>query len=200
MVVDDSVIVKEVEMLWPDVAKRLKVGLNKKNAKVWRAIWDAFGEESYLAGFGGQIPAATATELAMQYFKSHGLELVKNLTETDLDSIKSALIENWGVGKEQFARIMKDEYIASESRLERIYISETHVANRVGQKDYQEEVGSRTKTWIATGIDGVCCDECMDMHNETVEINELYSNGSDVAHAHPNCMCTDAFDYTPKEG
>ncbi|AEA19688.1 Phage putative head morphogenesis protein, SPP1 gp7 (plasmid) [Bacillus thuringiensis serovar chinensis CT-43] len=45
------------------------------------------------------------------------------------------------------------------------------------------------KTWL-TGNDERVCKECGGLHGETVDIDDLFSNGKMCPPAHPHCRCT----------
>ena len=179
--------------LWKVAEDSLRSVLQLKNAKVWRRAWEGGLARSYLDGMAEEAvgPVISASELAQSYFEKQGLRFAKELTETDLRFIRQTLIDNWD-DKSGFLDAIRETYICSEARGERIWDNETHIAYRSGNQDYARSDGKTTKTWVTTGSDAMC-EECEAMDGETVPIDEPYSNGMMTAHAHNGCQCDEEF-------
>lgn len=166
--------------------------LDEKNQRVWNTFWQDVGENVFLDGAGNH---KTATERSQEYFQDHGLELVKDLTDNDIVEMHQALKENWGIGADEFVRVMRESSRAGDVQLERIYRTETHNAALHGHRSAALEHGQKTRSWTAIG-DERQCPECaqLEAENQNVPVDEPYTNGLYVANAHPDCRCIDHYD------
>jgi len=203
-----------LEALWPKVSTPLAKELLKKNWSLWARLWAKQGAKSYLTGarvhatksgipYSGEIGTRSK-----EYFLQHGLDLVKGMTETDLQTVKDGMLEWWGVGEEQFARNLSESYVASPERLKTIYRTEHHDAQNQGAQDLAKEVGHDTKTWFSAHDERSCpiCGE--QLHEKTIPIDEEFvayytrKDGSEieirVQHppAHPRCYSHDTEVFT----
>ncbi|MGE6808291.1 phage minor head protein, partial [Bacillus thuringiensis] len=65
-----------------------------------------------------------------------------------------------------------------------------HKLNLIAMWRYPYKGANRNKkTWL-TGNDERVCKECGGLHGETVDIDDLFSNGKMCPPAHPHCRCT----------
>jgi SPP1 gp7 family putative phage head morphogenesis protein len=177
-----------------------------KNKSLWKKIWDLIGARAWTAGyiqahvkFGLQSDKPTLADVkelrfpsARKYFEEHGMSVIKDLTETDMNRLFGALVQNYGIGEKAFARKYKESYSFAPSRLKNIYRTETHMSQRFAQTTAAKEAGLQTKTWYAVG-DEATCPICGELNGETVPINQPYSNGEYVAHGHPRCRCQELY-------
>ena len=179
---------------WDMVRPAIMVKLDKKNMKVWENIWDSVAKEAFEAGVESVPNSISSDVLAKIYHKEHGLEFVGQMSDTDIALLKGHIKTNWGVGERKFARIVRDSYPCSDTRLKRIYRTEVHQADIHGSWGMAKKLKAKTKTRHAVG-DERTCHICLDMDGETVPINEAYSDGSFVAHSHPGCRCVQTYKY-----
>lgn len=205
------------EMLedWYDLQDELKPTLVKKNWLLWATLFSAVVLPGIVQGTRSEptvkqpaviikgkqqepIPPLEPRQIvnySQEYFKEHGLELCKSLTETDLTRLKGDLIQNWNKGEDAFAKAFKESYPVSKQRLETIYRSERHMAEYYGVMKRAERAGHSYKQWRAVG-DERTCDECMQYDMEIVPIGEPFSNGAMTANAHVNCYSSDTEVFT----
>lgn len=214
------------EMLedWYDLQDELKPVLIEKNWLLWATLFSAVVLPGIVQGTRSEptvkqpaviikgkqqepIPPLEPRQIvnySQEYFKEHGLELCKSLTETDLTRLKGDLVQNWNKGEDAFAKAFKESYPVSKQRLETIYRSERHLAEYHGVMKRAERAGHSYKQWRAVG-DERTCDECMQYDMQIVPIGEPFSNGAMTASAHPGCRCSmisltdDEFDEMPDE-
>ena len=199
------------EMLedWYDLQDELKPVLIEKNWLLWATLFSAVVLPGIVQGTRSEptvkqpaviikgkqqepIPPLEPRQIvnySQEYFKEHGLELCKSLTETDLTRLKGDLVQNWNKGEDAFAKAFKESYPVSKQRLELIYRSERHMAEYHGVMKRAERAGHTRKMWRAVG-DERTCSECMDYDLEIVPIDEPFSNGMMTANAHPGCRCS----------
>lgn len=195
-----------IDSWWRKYKKLFEDLFQKKNEKLWELIWNKVGAlawaKSYIRahtkfGLPGKPPSYEDVKErrfpdAKTYFVDHGLQFVKEMTETDKKQLYNHLVSDFGVGEKEFARKYKDSYSFSESRLKTIYRTEIHLSQRNSQIAGAVTAGSTHKIWRAVGDEAVC-PICRQFNDETRPINSPYSNGEMVAHAHPRCRCVDIF-------
>ncbi len=124
--------------------------------------------------------------------------LVKGITETTRDSVAAALSRGLEEGKStgDIARDVAESGAFAPSRARLIARTESTRASNGAPteslKSYSKESGRRyTKTWATAG-DARVRDEHQAMENETVDLDEKFSNGLD-APSEPNCRCAIIF-------
>lgn len=205
------------EMLddWYELQDELKPALVEKNWLLWATLFSAVVLPGIVQGTRSEptvkqpaviikgkqqepIPPLEPRQIvnySQEYFKEHGLELCKSLTETDLTRLKGDLIQNWNKGEDAFAKAFKESYPVSKQRLETIYRSERHMAEYHGVMKRAERAGHSYKQWRAVG-DERTCDECMQYDMQIVPIGEPFSNGAMTANAHVNCYSSDTEVFT----
>ena len=179
---------------WEAVAPVLAEALTKKNQKVWELVWQSKGNDAFTTGARSVSKTISSDMLAHEYFEKHGLELVTQLTETDIAVLRTQLQNNWGVGERKFAQIVHDSYVCSEERLKRIYRTEVHQADLHGAYGVAKKIKAKTKTWHSVG-DERTYDTCLDMDSETAPNNEAFSNGLFISHSHPGCRCVATYSH-----
>jgi hypothetical protein len=193
------------DSLWSQIEASLREKLEPIQEDAWKQVWDSVGASGYLSGLensGLALSLPTEEEVknldyspSQKYFEDHGLEFIKNTTDTDISTIRNALEANWG-DSDAFVEDLSPLY--SEERLLAIYRSETHMAVNNSSIAAAKSAGIVTKTRRATG-DERMCPICGEADGETVGINELFSDGSFDCHSHVNCRCVLLFDTSPVE-
>jgi len=113
----------------------------------------------------------------------------ENLNKTDLDRIQKE-IRKKPKDQRTFERRIDRSYLTAPSRLERIERSEGHVSGLVKEQRKARKEKFKFKIWRN---DANPCDMCKALEGQKRKINEPYSNGSYVAHAHPQCKCFDEY-------
>jgi len=175
--------------------QRVKTAALEKNGEVWTAVLDEYSLKEFKAGarkVAGMLklsfPKWDWNEAAQEHFQKHGLQFVKNMSQTDLDSLRSHIQTDFGLNPRAFAARYADAYPCSEARLVRIKRVETHTASEAGSFRFAKDAGAETKTWNCTPRGKWPRPSHRAIWGEVVQINEKFSNGliwpSDV-----NCRC-----------
>jgi hypothetical protein len=127
------------------------------------------------------------TDLAEKYFDERGGQFITQVSDTDRNRIRDSLVDNWGVGKEEFDKQFEEDLIFSEARAELIYHEETHQANEAGSFLFAYNNGGRWKMWV-TGEDERTCDICSEQNGQVRPIDQPFDTGSMGAHGHIGCF------------
>lgn len=194
------------ESWWKTAIDVFNLLFTRKNKDLWKMLWDKVGARAWANGYikahlkfnlpGERPTLKDIKELrypdAKKYFDKHGLEFVTQMTETDRNQLHSDLVEGWGLGPKAFARKYKQNYSFSPTRLTNIYRTEVHLGQTHAQMEGAVKAGMLYKTWYAMG-DEARCPICGKLNGEKKPINQPYSNGEMVAHAHPRCRCVDLY-------
>jgi SPP1 gp7 family putative phage head morphogenesis protein len=113
----------------------------------------------------GKTTRNQLSDLVEQYLRSG--KNVRDLAE----EIDTHLRDNW------------------EGRAETIARTELQFAANEGAVDQYQAEGIQQKQWW-TSQDEMVCPVCEDLDGDVVDIDDLFSDGSDSPPAHPNCRCT----------
>lgn len=87
-------------------------------------------------------------EQAQDHFEKHGLQLVKNLCQTDLDSLRDRIQYDFALNPRDFAKKFAESYSCSPARLERIKRTETHTEGQAGGHNFAEQAECTWKQWM----------------------------------------------------
>jgi hypothetical protein len=127
-------------------------------------------------------------EGAQEHFEKHGLQLVKNLTQTDIDSLRERIQYDFNLNPKDFAKKYASSYSCSPARLERIKRSESHTSAQAGGHNYAEQADCEFKQWQCHPREKWPRPTHRAVWNEIRKIEETFSLGlafpSDV-----NCRC-----------
>lgn len=127
-------------------------------------------------------------EGAQQHFQEHGLQLVKQMSQTDLDSLRDRIQYDFALNPRDFAKKFADSYSCSPARLERIKRSESHTSAQAGGYNYAGLAECEFKQWQCHPRNKWPRPTHRAVWNEIRKLNEPFSIGqmfpSDV-----NCRC-----------
>ncbi|HOW17279.1 MAG TPA: hypothetical protein PK443_06150, partial [bacterium] len=87
--------------MMPAIIARLGKNLIKSNWALWSKAWQsAIGTAWEMGTVGDTVgtvaPALIGGNEGLQYFLNHGMELVKTLSQTDIQLLKGQMVDNWG--------------------------------------------------------------------------------------------------------
>lgn len=189
----------------PELWAELERVLELSNGLLWDYFKESVGAAAFTLGVedlkneslryeglfrppAGYETLLKTTKYAEEYFNKHGVEFVKRLTDTDKRKLKRLLEKYWGVGEDEFARRIKNEYLFSSERAKRIYRTETHLAHEAGAYAFASQNGAKFKMWL--GNQQNACRTCSKLNGEIQPVDKPFSFGTMYAHAHPRCRCT----------
>jgi SPP1 gp7 family putative phage head morphogenesis protein len=178
--------------LWPLVLAKLSKGIKEANWQLWVKAWQDVISNAFEMGTVGDTvgtvaPALVGSDAAIKYFMEHGMELVKTLSQTDVQILKGQMVENWGKGEDAFKAAFEDQY-SGPARLDKIYRTEYVRAQNEGIVVRAKAAGHQYKMWRCPS-DERSCPECVAMDFEVVGIDEEFSGGVMCPGLHPNCRC-----------
>ena len=178
---------------------------NEANNRVWDTVWKDGVQDSYTTA---QKDAAQSTGITyqmnpsqvMDYYKNHGLELVKTLDDTDKKTFKGLLEKNFDAPFETFLSKAQESFVASDSRIKTIWNTERHNAYTTGYQDYVQNYVDKTgaqlwATWHHSGNPHPRPTHIA-MHGKTVKFGEAFPNG-EVTPQGINCGCWLEYRDTP---
>jgi SPP1 gp7 family putative phage head morphogenesis protein len=178
--------------IWPLVLAKFSKGIKDANWKLWVKAWQDAIQGAFEMGTVGDTvgtvaPALVGSDAAIKYFMEHGMELVKTLSQTDVQILKGQMVENWGKGEDAFKAAFEDQY-SGPARLDKIYRTEYVRAQNEGIVVRAKAAGHQYKMWRCPN-DERSCPECVAMDYEVVGIDEEFSGGVMCPGLHPNCRC-----------
>ena len=167
----------------------------KKNQAISRIVLDEYSLREFKAGardvakqLNIQFSKYDWNEGAQEHFEKHGLQLVKNLTQTDIDSLRERIQYDFNLNPKDFAKKYASSYSCSPARLERIKRSESHTSAQAGGHNYAEQADCEFKQWQCHPREKWPRPTHRAVWNEIRKIEETFSLGlafpSDV-----NCRC-----------
>jgi hypothetical protein len=167
----------------------------KKNQAISRIVLDEYSLREFKSGAREvakqlNIPFSKYdwNEGAQEHFEKHGLQLVKNLTQTDIDSLRERIQYDFNLNPKDFAKKYASSYSCSPARLERIKRSESHTSAQAGGHNYAEQADCEFKQWQCHPREKWPRPTHRAVWNEIRKIEETFSLGlafpSDV-----NCRC-----------
>jgi hypothetical protein len=167
----------------------------KKNQAISRIVLDEYSLREFKSGAREvakqlNIPFSKYdwNEGAQEHFEKHGLQLVKNLTQTDIDSLRERIQYDFNLNPKDFAKKYASSYSCSPARLERIKRSESHTSAQAGGHNYAEQADCEFKQWQCHPRGKWPRPTHRAVWNEIRKIEETFSLGlafpSDV-----NCRC-----------
>jgi len=127
-------------------------------------------------------------EGAQAHFQEHGLKLVKQMSQTDLDSLRDRIQYDFALNPRDFAKKYAESYSCSPKRLERIKRTEVHTEGQAGGYNFAQQAGATEKTWNCHPRGKWPRPTHRAVWNETVPIEEPFSNGL-MWPSDPNCRC-----------
>jgi hypothetical protein len=170
-----------------NIWQNFKGYIQNLNQEIWDHIWKDSVADSYIEGQKAGVKAVGVTfqmnpAQVKQYYRDHGLEFVKTLTETDKAAFKDLLGKNLDLPFDQFMEKGRGSFIASDARAKVIYDTEKHNAYTNGYDEYVgayvESTGAEIdKIWHHSDKSKVPRPEHLAVDNERVPFESNFSNG-----------------------
>lgn len=127
-------------------------------------------------------------EGAQEHFDKHGLELVTQMSQTDLDSLRDRIQYDFNLNPNDFAKKFAESYSCSPARLERIKRTETHTSAQAGGHSFAGEAECEFKQWMCHPRGKWPRATHRAVWYEVVEYGKPFSNGL-LYPSEPNCRC-----------
>lgn len=127
-------------------------------------------------------------EGAQEHFEKHGLQLVKNLSQTDLDSLRDRIQYDFNLNPRDFAKKFAESYSCSPARLERIKRTEAHTESQAGGHNFAGLAECEFKQWMCHPKGKWPRPSHRAVWYEIRKLGEAFSNGQEWP-SDPNCRC-----------
>jgi hypothetical protein len=127
-------------------------------------------------------------EGAQEHFADHGLQLVKNMSQTDIDSLKDRIQYDFNLNPRDFARKFAESYSCSPARLERIKRTEAHTESQAGGHNFAGLAECEFSQWLCHPRAIWPRPSHRAVWYEIVEFGKPFSNGK-IYPNDPNCRC-----------
>jgi hypothetical protein len=125
---------------------------------------------------------------AQEHFQEHGLQLVKNMSQTDLDRLRDRIQYDFNLNPKDFAKKFADSYSCSPARLERIKRTEAHTESQAGSMNFAEQAECEYKQWMCHPRAIWPRPSHRAVWYEIRKMGEAFSNGLQFS-GDPNCRC-----------
>jgi len=125
---------------------------------------------------------------AQAHFDEHGLKLVKQMSQTDIDSLRERIQYDFNLNPKSFAAKYADSYSCSPARLERIKRTETHTEAQAGSHNFAEQAECEFKQWMCHPLKKWPRPSHRAVWYEIRKLGETFSNGLEWP-SDPNCRC-----------
>jgi hypothetical protein len=127
-------------------------------------------------------------EGAQEHFEKHGLQLIKNLSQTDLDSLRDRIQYDFALNPKDFAKKYAESYSCSPARLERIKRTETHTESQAGGHNFAGLAECEYKQWMCHHRGKWPRQTHRAVWYEVVAYDKPFSNAL-MWPSEPNCRC-----------
>jgi SPP1 gp7 family putative phage head morphogenesis protein len=132
-----------------------------------------------------QKDASILNSLALEWIRTHALELAKNLNATTISELRLLLEAGYAAG-ESIPNLVKriEDYFETTRRAIMVARTESIAASNEGALQLYESEGVQKVQWYVA-LDDRTCDICLPYHNEIFPVQETHG----MIPAHPNCRC-----------
>ena len=125
---------------------------------------------------------------AQEHFEKHGLQLVKQMSQTDLDSLRDRIQYDFNLDPKAFAKKYAASYSCSPARLERIKRTEVHTEGQAGGHNFAGLAECEFSQWLCHPRAIWPRATHRAVWYEIVKFGKPFSNGL-VYPSEPNCRC-----------
>ena len=127
-------------------------------------------------------------EGAQKHFEEHGLKLVMQMSQTDLDSLRDRIQYDFNLNPKDFAKKFAESYSCSPARLERIKRTETHTEGQAGGHNFAKQAECAWKQWMCHPRGKWPRATHRAVWYEVAAMGKPFSNGLEWP-SEPNCRC-----------
>jgi len=188
---------------WDKLAKASE----KKNKSIWGLFWKGWGEKTYArggervaSGLGASMRLKDKRLLADEYFSERGLQHVKQLSKTDVNSLREAIRRDIYLNEKQFAKKYADSYPCSKARLRRIKRTEAHTALENGGYNYARHLGAGWKQQVNVGDRRVRESHIAASAEGWIPIDQPFASTGRMVADDVNCRCHLIYRFTSAAG
>lgn len=175
--------------------EKVRIASEAKN----EAIWDIVLNEQALREFkAGAREVAKQLNIpfskydwndgAQKHFEEHGLKMVKQMSQTDIDSLRERIQNDFNLNPKDFAKKFASSYSCSPARLERIKRTEAHTESQAGGYNFAGLAEAEFAQWMCTLRAQWPRKTHRAVWYEIVEYGKPFSNGQTWP-SDPNCRC-----------
>jgi hypothetical protein len=125
---------------------------------------------------------------AQAHFDKHGLELVKQMSQTDLDSLRERIQYDFSLDPVAFAKKYAESYSCSPARLKRIKRTEAHTESQAGGHNFAGLAECEFSQWMCHPRAIWPRATHRAVWYEIVAYGKAFSNGL-MYPSEPNCRC-----------
>jgi hypothetical protein len=167
----------------------------EKNENISQIVLNEYSLRDFKAGareVAGQLNIPFSkydwNEGAQEHFDKHGLELVKNMSQTDINSLRDRIQYDFNLDPKAFAKKFAESYSCSPARLERIKRTETHTENQAGGHHFAGLAECEFKQWMCHPRGKWPRQTHRAVWYEVRKMGEAFSNGLQFP-GDVNCRC-----------
>ena len=125
---------------------------------------------------------------AQEHFEKHGLQLVKNLSQTDIDSLRERIQYDFNLDPKSFAKKYAESYSCSPARLKRIKRTEAHTESQAGGHNFAGLAECEFKQWMCHLRGKWPRETHRAVWYEVAKMGRPFSNGLEYP-SEVNCRC-----------
>jgi hypothetical protein len=125
---------------------------------------------------------------AQKHFEEHGLQLVKQMSQTDLDSLRERIQYDFNLNPKDFAKKYAESYSCSPARLERFKRTEAHTSAQAGGHNFAGLAECEFKQWMCHPRAIWPRATHRAVWYQIRKLGESFSNGLEWP-SEPNCRC-----------
>lgn len=174
---------------------RILKAATEKNESISKIVLDEYSLREFKAGAREvakqlNIPFSKYdwNDGAQEHFEKHGLQLVTNLSQTDIDSLRERIQYDFNLNPKDFAKKYAESYSCSPVRLERIKRTEAHTESQAGGHNFAELAEAEFKQWMCHPRAIWPRRTHRAIWYQIRKLGELFSNGQEWP-SDPNCRC-----------
>lgn len=184
------------EELGPAFPRKVAAASLEKNRGVWQIVKDAITAVAFGVGVSAvakqlNVPASAYdwNPRAQKFYDTHGDFFIKNMSQTDIDSLHQRIQHDFNLNPREFAKKYAGSYSCSPARLERIKRTETHMAAQGGGWQFANEANAKFKRWNCTFRGKWPRPSHRAQEGMTIDIDEPFPITGEHYPGQVNCRC-----------
>jgi hypothetical protein len=203
----------DIEVIAAKASPALLEAATSLNAGLWEKVADAISNPALNEGInvatkealsqGITEEATTALsrqDLIDEYFKEHGGEFIKTLSETDAKRVTDLIRDNVGLHEDAFQKQYEDSF-PDDVRLDRIKRVESHRARQWADHETSAGLGAIKKERVTAGDERVRETHTADAEEGPIDFNSPYPHTGEMypGESEIECRCGQKIYFTDPE-